>query len=78
MSADAGKPAARAIVLVIVASTKGRRVATLYSTMSFSREEIDDALARLEQVGLVIRTERMVRPSPALTLLDRLWLICLV
>jgi hypothetical protein len=65
----------RVTVIALLGRSRGRRRDSLYRTLSFSPEVIDDAIRRLEAAGLVTATARTVRASPALTLLDDLKLI---
>ncbi len=70
--------AERAVVLSMLVGggeAHARSRAWLYARSSFSAEEIDRAIGRLKEAGVLTASPRMIRPLPTLGKLDSLRLI---
>jgi hypothetical protein len=65
----------RVVAINVLGRSRGRSREWLYQEISFTRAEIDGAIERLQQAGVVIATPGTVRASQALRLLDALHLI---
>jgi hypothetical protein len=63
------------VMIAMIGWPGGRRRDTLYRLLDFTRDVIDDAVRCLEAAGLVVATERTVRGTTALALLEYLRLI---
>jgi hypothetical protein len=61
--------------VVIIGVTRRRPRGSVYRTTSLSREAIDEATERLEEVGVVVTTVRTVRATAPLARLEALGLI---
>jgi hypothetical protein len=61
------------VVLTVAGVQRGRRRERIHSALSdLGRGRVDDAIASLATVGVVVATEHSVRQSAALERIDRL------
>jgi hypothetical protein len=66
----------RLVAIELLGRPRGRDRDRMYRTLrELSRESIDDAIASLEQAGVLVTAGRTVRASSALNRLERLNLI---
>jgi len=75
-SNQTGEHPERLVAIELLGRPRGRDRERMYRTLrEFSRETIDEAIASLEQAGVLVSAGRTVKASGALERLERLNLI---